>query len=145
MIFQKGNFDKLAESVLSQSKGIYWLVPVMSIPICMGLMLDYQIFILSRIAELRRAGFDHYSSVRLGVSSAGTVVSVAGVIMAVAFGSLLIAEELLLMCLGFILCFAVLLDTLLIRPVIVPAAVWLSGDINWWPSRMPEPHVVIPW
>ena len=146
LVFQKGKFDKLNENVLSTSHGLYWINPVMAVSILIGLALDYDIFISSRVIELRKMGFDNYSSIRLAVGSTGSVISIAGLIMAIAFSSLLfLSTTMILNQLGFLLCVTILLDTFLIRPVIVPCTIWLAGDIVWWPTKMPEPFIHLPW
>ena len=75
----------------------------------------------------------------MGVLSSGPIISWAGVIMAVAFGGYLVSEIPLLNQLGFFVVFAVLLDTFVIRPLLVPAMMHIMGEANFWPAPMPPP------
>jgi uncharacterized membrane protein YdfJ with MMPL/SSD domain len=67
----------------------------------------------------------------------GHIISAAGAIMAIAFLGLLFTGEAVLNQISFFLVFAVLLDTLLIRTMVVPACMSLLGNANWWPGRVP--------
>merc|ERR1711904_201155 len=73
-------------------QGIYWLIPPTVTPLLVGLTLDYDIFLLMRILEVRLNGQDMHTAVRLGTKATTGVISVAGVIMAVAFASLLFSH-----------------------------------------------------
>lgn len=59
--------------------------------------------------------------------------------MSVAFGGYLFSPIPLLNQLGFFVVFAVLLDTFVVRPLLVPAAMHCLGEVNFWPARMPPP------
>ena len=67
----------------------------------------------------------------------GGVITTAGVIMVLAFGSLLLSTQMLLVQAGFFLSFSVLLDTFVVRSLLVPAIMVLLGPYHWWPARMP--------
>ncbi len=60
--------------------------------------------------------------------------------MAISFSGLMLSAELVLNEFGFMLCLAVLIDTFVIRSLLVPALLALVGDRHWWPSNMPPPH-----
>lgn len=59
--------------------------------------------------------------------------------MAVAFGGLLASSEIILNQTAFLLVFAVLLDTFVVRTFCVPALLGMSDTYSWWPKRMPTP------
>lgn len=65
----------------------------------------------------------------------GPIISAAGLIMAVSFGGLLASSTTSLNQMGFILCVAVLLDTLVFHAFFVPATMMLIGDANWFPGN----------
>jgi RND superfamily putative drug exporter len=130
-VFQGGNFE-WASSNLKSIHSLYWLVPVMSFSILVGLGLDYDIFLVSRIYEYRLLGFTSDSAVVKGIYRTGSIITGAGVIMAIAFAGLMLSSVSVLNEFGFMLCFAVLFDTFIIRTLLVPALLGLMGDFNWW-------------
>lgn len=71
--------------------------------------------------------------------STGSTITFAGIIMAIAFGGLLFSSSMLLNQLALMLVTAVLLDTFIIRSLVVPSLVTLSGKYVWWPRKdLPE-------
>ena len=66
----------------------------------------------------------------------GGVITSAGLVLAATFGALVVLPLLILTQAAFIVAFGVLLDTLVVRSLVVPAAVHLLGDRVWWPSRL---------
>ncbi len=124
---------------LQRVTSIYWLVPIMAFTILIGLGLDYDIFLLSRISEYRDKGFTEKASIHKGLYKTGNVISFAGIIMAIAFSGLLLSKEMVLNQFGFMLCIAVLIDTFIIRTILVPAIMALAEKWNWWPKKVPEP------
>ncbi len=120
---------------------LYWIPPVLSFSICVGLGLDYDIFLLTRIAEYRRSGLDDQRAVLMGLARTGRIITAAGGIMAVAFFGLLFSRVALLNQMSFFLVAAVLVDTLLIRTMVVPTIMSLCGRWSWWPARMPAPSL----
>ncbi|GGL95656.1 MULTISPECIES: MMPL family transporter [Micromonospora] len=100
-----------------------------------ALGVDYNIFLVTRAREdARRTG------TRAGMLSAlrvtGGVITSAGVLLAAVFAVLGVLPLLTLTQIGIIVCIGVLLDTLLVRTVLVPALVFLLGDRFWWPGRI---------
>jgi len=83
--------------------------------------------------------------VLLGVSASGPTITVAGCIMMVAFSGLMMSDQLLLNELSFILLACVVIDTFVVRNIVVPLCMDVLGGLsNWWPRRMPEPCREIP-
>jgi uncharacterized membrane protein YdfJ with MMPL/SSD domain len=119
-----------------------WLVPVMAFSIIVGLALDYDIFLISRILEYRLEGYEHKTSIALGLESTGSIITAAGGIMAVSFGSLLFGSNPALCQWSFLLVTAVLLDTFVIRTVFVPILTGLAGSHCWWPRELPEERML---
>eukprot|EP00928_Gymnodinium_smaydae_P033681 TRINITY_DN24064_c0_g1_i1.p1 TRINITY_DN24064_c0_g1~~TRINITY_DN24064_c0_g1_i1.p1 ORF type:complete len:974 (-),score=36.68 TRINITY_DN24064_c0_g1_i1:397-3318(-) len=121
-----------------QLPGLFWIIPPMTVPVVTGLTLDYDLFILTRVLEYREAGFCTVDSFVRGLESTRNVISVAGVIMAVAFFALCISEMAALREMGIILVTATLCDTFLVRPLVVPACALALGNPEsiWWPRKM---------
>ncbi len=113
---------------------VAWL-PLFLFSVLFGLSMDYHVFILSRIREARDEGLSTADAVSRGIrSSAGTVTAAAAVMVAVfAIFATLPTVEIKQM--GFGLAVAVLLDATLIRAVLLPAAMKLIGDWNWYLPR----------
>lgn len=145
LVYQPGPaqtaFAQLTPTILASS-GIYWIIPVMSFSILVGLAMDYDIFLVSRMREFRQLGWSDRASICLAVDRTGGVITAAGLIMCVSFCGLLIPKTVVLNQYGFTLFIGVAFDTFLMRPVIVPAIVTILGSVtsrqlNWWPSVMP--------
>jgi RND superfamily putative drug exporter len=101
-----------------------------------ALGVDYNIFLVTRAREdAREAG------TRDGMLSAlrvtGGVITSAGVLLAAVFAVLGVLPLITLTQIGIIVCIGVLLDTLLVRTVLVPALAFMLGERFWWPAR---PH-----
>ncbi|MBO4141969.1 MMPL family transporter [Micromonospora tulbaghiae] len=100
-----------------------------------ALGVDYNIFLVTRAREdARRTG------TREGMLSAlrvtGGVITSAGILLAAVFAVLGVLPLITLTQIGIIVCIGVLLDTLLVRTVLVPALAFLLGDRFWWPGRI---------
>ena len=65
--------------------GICWLVPVITFPVLVGLGLDYDVFLLTRVYELRLGGSTTTKAITTGLVRSGNVITAAGLIMAIAF------------------------------------------------------------
>lgn len=116
----------------------YESVPIATC-IAVALGLDYDIFLISRIFEFRQQGMSDRESIVWGVSKTGSIISGAGVIMALAFSGLLFSPKLMHNQFALLLITSVLLDTFVVRTVLVPALMLSAGPWNWWPLKMPEP------
>ncbi|ELP93352.1 hypothetical protein EIN_057570, partial [Entamoeba invadens IP1] len=115
--------------------GLYWGVPLVCLPIICGLSLDYDIFLFSRIKEYRERKFSTTVATVFGVERTGYLITFCGIIMAIAFSGLFMSDILCLKLFGFILTLSVLVDTFIVRTLIVPSFVHLFGEANWWPIK----------
>ncbi|HVP76116.1 MAG TPA: MMPL family transporter [Gaiellaceae bacterium] len=114
-----------------------WL-PLFLFVVLFGLSMDYHVFILSRIKELRDGGLSTEEAVARGIRrTAGTVTSAAIIMVAVfaIFGTL---KLIMMKQLGVGLGVAVLIDATVIRGVLLPAAMKLLGEWNWYMPRWLE-------
>eukprot|EP00301_Raphidiophrys_heterophryoidea_P003279 c11488_g1_i4.p1 GENE.c11488_g1_i4~~c11488_g1_i4.p1 ORF type:complete len:892 (+),score=217.63 c11488_g1_i4:1-2676(+) len=139
-VFQRGALNFLGFDPLKGTGGISWLVPCATIFLLIGLAIDYDIFLFSRVYELRKSGLGTRDSIIQAVEITGPVISGAGLIMALAFAGMIVSSNEFLNEQGFIMILGVLIDTYIVRVVLVPSVLSLGGWINWWPVRMPEPR-----
>eukprot|EP01061_Rhynchopus_euleeides_P024512 TRINITY_DN3950_c0_g2_i1.p1 TRINITY_DN3950_c0_g2~~TRINITY_DN3950_c0_g2_i1.p1 ORF type:complete len:861 (+),score=271.67 TRINITY_DN3950_c0_g2_i1:208-2790(+) len=123
---------------LFENDGLAFTVPAVVLPVCIALGLDYDIFLLTRVEELRMQGYSDVEAVILGVARTGPTISGAAVIMVIAFSGLLFAPEMTLKQFGLILSVSVLLDAFVIRTILVPALMVSAAQRNWWPRNMPD-------
>jgi RND superfamily putative drug exporter len=120
---------------------VSWL-PLFLFVVLFGLSMDYHVFILSRVKELHDAGASTEDAIRLAITrTAGTVTS-AAIIMVAVFGLFASLSLIMMQQLGFGLAVAVLLDATVVRAVLVPSAMKLLGEWNWYLPRRLErlPH-----
>ena len=108
-----------------------------------ALGIDYNIFLMTRARE-ESARHGTKDGVLRALAVTGGVITSAGLVLAATFGALSVLPLLFLAQLAFLVGFGVLLDTFVVRSLLVPAAVYLIGDKVWWPStlakRAPEPE-----
>src|SRR3712207_6911076 len=97
--------------------------------------LPIYIFLMTRAREesVRHGARD---GVLRALAVTGGVITSAGMVLAATFGALSVLPLLFLVQLSFLVGFGVLLDTFVVRSLIVPAAVAVVGDRVWWPSRL---------
>jgi len=121
--------------------GLDWTVPVFSLTFLIGLALDYDFFLFERVFEFRLQGFGDRESIQLGLSATGGTISAAGLILGLTFLALILTSELPMMNQqGFVFVFSIVVDTFLVRTLVVPAMLSMSPWLNYWPRRMPEPQ-----
>jgi len=116
---------------IKEQPGINWIVPLMAVFMVVGLALDYDIFLFTRIREFRRHGWSDRASIVKGVARTGRVITFAGIIMTIAFCGLILSSVLLLDQFAFLLSISVLLDTFVIRTSLNPAILYLCGKSNF--------------
>lgn len=122
----------LAATHLIFGDEVTWLIPLILLVICLGLGMDYDILLTTRIKENVRAnGMSNDEAIHHAVVHSGSVITICGLIMGGAFGTLMLSSMGMLQQFGFALCFAILVDALIVRTYIVPAVMHLLGDWNW--------------
>eukprot|EP00656_Telonema_subtile_P001735 TRINITY_DN10752_c0_g1_i1.p1 TRINITY_DN10752_c0_g1~~TRINITY_DN10752_c0_g1_i1.p1 ORF type:complete len:166 (+),score=41.86 TRINITY_DN10752_c0_g1_i1:61-558(+) len=103
-----------------------------------GLALDYDLFLFSRVHELRKQQvLQTREAVNQAMGVTGPVISGAGICMASVLGSMVDSESVLLNQIVFILVVGVLVDVYVVRMVLVPCVLSTCGWLNWWPTSMP--------
>lgn len=99
-----------------------------------ALGVDYNIFLTTRAREEAREHGTRAGMIR-ALAATGGVITSAGILLAAVFAVLGVLPLITLTQIGVIVCIGVLLDTLLVRTVIVPALAFLTGERFWWPGR----------
>ena len=135
LVFQEGYGARLL-GLDGPTGGVFPIVPVLVFCIVFGLSMDYEVILVARVAEARRAGFGETAAIAEGFVRTGPVITSAAAIMVVVFAAFTLGGFLLMKMLGFALAVAVLLDATLVRFVIGPALLRLAGEWNWWPRRL---------
>jgi putative drug exporter of the RND superfamily len=110
-------------------------VPLFLFVFLFGMSMDYHVFILSRIRELRSRGAGTKEAVIGGIASSAGVVTSAAVIMVAVFSILATLSIVALKMLGVGLAAAVLIDATVVRGILVPAALAMLGERTWYLPR----------
>jgi uncharacterized membrane protein YdfJ with MMPL/SSD domain len=130
LVFQNGNGEDLLG--FTSNGGVTNWLPLFLFVVLFGLSMDYHVFILSRVRELYDRGMGTDEAVQRGIATtAGTVTSAAAVMVGV-FLVFVTLQFLDFKELGLGLAVAVLIDATIIRGVMLPAAMKLLGDWNWY-------------
>jgi RND superfamily putative drug exporter len=132
-IFQDGHLQGLL-GYRSNGGVVSWL-PLFLFTVLFGLSMDYHVFILSRVKELVDQGVPTSEAVTRGIRTTASTVTSAALVMVAVFAIFASLRELDIKQLGVGLAVAVLLDATLIRGVLLPAAMKLLGDWNWYLPR----------
>jgi len=134
IVFQHGLGARLV-GLPSPMHGGFPILPIVVFCIVFGLSMDYEVFIVARIADGRRAGLADGAALVEGLASTGRVITFAASIMVMIFGAFVFGDFVLIKILGFALGVAVFLDATVIRMAVGPALIRLAGRWNWWPGR----------
>ncbi|MDQ3548866.1 MAG: MMPL family transporter, partial [Chloroflexota bacterium] len=142
LVFQFGFGDSLIG--LDSIGAILSYTPVLLFSIVFGLSIDYEVFLHTRVREYYVQGKSNEESVALGLEKTAGIITAAGLIMIAVFGSFALTGVLVIKEIGFGLAVAVLIDTTIVRLVLVPATMKLMGDRNWWMPKVLDrfvPHI----
>ncbi len=113
--------------------GIDASLPTFAFIFLVALGIDYTIFLMARVREEARQHGTREGMLR-ALSATGPVITSAGIILAGTFSVLMTLPVTYTFDLGFMVALGILLDTFIVRTIMVPAAVELIGDKIWWPS-----------
>jgi len=108
-------------------------IPLYGFVFLVALGVDYNIFLMTRVREESLKLGTHAGILR-GLSVTGSVITSAGVVLASTFAALSVIPILFLLEIAFIVAFGVLLDTLIVRTLLVPALSYDLGKYIWWPN-----------
>jgi RND superfamily putative drug exporter len=120
-------------------------VPLFLFAVLFGLSMDYQVFLLSRIRERYSATRDNAGSIHWGVGSTGRIITGAALIIVAVFWGFAMGDLVMFQQMGFGVAAALLIDATVVRSVLVPAAMTLLGERNWYLPAWLDwlPHVEV--
>ncbi len=143
LVFQEGVGNELFG--FPQVDTIEAWVPLFLFAVLFGLSMDYHVFLLSRIRERFRLTGDNTDAVAHGVASTGRIITGAALIIIAVFSGFARGDLVMFQQMGFGVAVALLLDATLVRLVLVPAAMELLGERNWylpsWLRWLPDVRV----
>ncbi|MCX5309167.1 MULTISPECIES: MMPL family transporter [Streptomyces] len=117
-------------------------VPLYGFVFLVALGVDYNIFLMSRVREESLIAGTREGVLR-GLVTTGGVITSAGVVLAATFAALMVIPLAFLVQIAFIVAFGVLLDTLVVRSLLVPALIIDIGPRAWWPSSLARPATAV--
>jgi putative drug exporter of the RND superfamily len=112
--------------------GMNYFIPLLVFVLLVALGSDYNIFLMSRVRE-EGATRDLRAGIRVASARTGTVITSAGLILAGTFGALVTSPLQLLFQVGLAVALGVLIDTFVVRSLLVPAITAFIGERAWWP------------
>ena len=130
LVFQKGVGNEIFG--FPEVDAIEAWLPLFLFSVLFGLSMDYHVFLLSRIRERFTKTGDSSEAVSFGVRTTARLITGAALIIVVVFAGFATGELVMFQQMGFGVAVALLLDATLIRSVLVPAAMELLGDRNWY-------------
>ena len=133
LVFQKGFLREVLG--FQRIDVVETWIPLFLFAVLFGLSMDYQVFLLARIREHYDQGADNTSSVAFGLRNTAGIITGAAAIMMAVFAGFAAGDLVMFQQLGFGLAVAIFLDATVIRVVLVPAAMKLLGDYNWYLPR----------
>ncbi|CAM5481340.1 MMPL family transporter [Streptomyces avidinii] len=129
-VFQEGHLSGFLS--FTATGDIETTLPVLMFCIAFGLSMDYGVFLISRIKEEYDRTGDHESAVRTGLARTGGLITAAAVILAVVMVAIGTSRVTNTKMLGLGIALAVLMDAMVVRSLLVPAVMKLTGRATWW-------------
>lgn len=129
-VFQWGWLDAIIAA--PQGNPLMSLVPLLVVGILFGLSMDYQVFLVSRIHEAHAKGLSPKEAILDGFGRSAFVVTAAALIMFAVFGGFALSGSSIVASIALALAVGVLTDAFLVRMVIMPAFLALTGKAAWW-------------
>ncbi|MEU6280023.1 MMPL family transporter [Streptomyces sp. NPDC047028] len=129
-VFQDGHFSSALG--FTSPGSIETTLPVLMFCVAFGLSMDYGVFLLSRIKEEYDRTGDHTEAVRHGLQRTGGLITAAAVILAVVMVAIGTSRVTNTKMLGLGIALAVLMDAMVVRSLLVPAIMRLTGRATWW-------------
>jgi uncharacterized membrane protein YdfJ with MMPL/SSD domain len=143
LVFQEGFGNELFG--FQQVDFIEAWVPLFLFAVLFGLSMDYHVFLLSRIRERYLQTGDSDAAVAHGIGSTGRLITGAALIIIAVFGGFAVGDLVMFQQMGFGVAVSLLIDATIIRSVLLPAAMKLLGQWNWylpkWLGWLPDFHV----
>jgi RND superfamily putative drug exporter len=115
--------------------GVNTIIPIVVFVLLVALGADYNIFLMSRVRE-EAEGRGTRPGIRIASAYTGGIITSCGIILAGTFAAMMVAPIQTLFQIGFAVAAGVLVDTFVIRAVLVPAIAASLGERNWWPGKI---------
>ncbi len=132
VIFQEGfGADLLGFTAMPLNVSMVVLLLV----IAFGLSMDYEVFVLGRITEMRRRGLGNVEAVVQGLAHTGRIVTTAAALIATSFFAFMVSDISFMKFFGLGVGLAILVDAVLIRGILLPAAMRMLGEVAWWAPK----------
>ena len=129
-VFQQGHFSGLLNF---EAMGVIEAtLPILLFAIIFGLSMDYEIFLLSRVAEAYDRTGDNEAAVAEGLQKSGMIITGAAGILIVVAASFVLADVVVVKAIGLGLAIAVFVDVTLVRALVAPAIMRIAGPWNWY-------------
>jgi RND superfamily putative drug exporter len=112
--------------------GLLFITPMILLVLLLGIGMDYNIFILTRIREESAKGQKLNEAIVHAIEQTGGIITAAAIILAGSLGALMLSSNLLLKEMGFAFAFSILIDALVVRTYMVPAVMSALGKWNWY-------------
>ncbi len=112
--------------------GLLFITPLILFVLLLGLGMDYNIFILTRIREESAKGQHLNDAIINAIQQTGGIITAAAIILAGSLGTLLLSSNMMLKEMGFAFAFSILIDALVVRTYLVPAVMSTFGKWNWY-------------
>ena len=116
-------------------EGVNYIIPIIVFVLLVALGADYNIFLMSRVRE-EAEGKGTREGIRIASAYTGSIITSCGIILAGTFAAMMVAPIQTLFQIGFAVAVGVLVDTFVIRAVLVPAIAAMLGERNWWPGKI---------
>jgi RND superfamily putative drug exporter len=131
---------------ISRTGPVEVFIPVIMFSVLFGLSMDYEVFLVSRMQEEWVVSHDNRLAVTKGQTETGRVITAAALIMILVFLSFLLGGNIIIQQFGIGLAGAIIIDAFIVRTILVPSLMHMSGNANWWiPTWLDRvlPHVNI--
>ena len=132
-VFQQGNFERLLGFTSEGTTEA--TVPILVFSVVFGLSMDYEVFLLSRVKEEYERTGDNTRAVAVGMERSGRIITSAAAILIVVSAGFATGDILIIKALGLGTAIAVLVDSTIVRALLVPALMRVMSHLNWWAPR----------
>ena len=129
-VFQQGNFERLLGFTADGTTEA--TVPILVFSVVFGLSMDYEVFLLSRVKEEYERTGDNTRAVAVGMERSGRIITSAAAILIVVSAGFATGDILIIKALGLGTAIAVLVDSTIVRALLVPALMRVMSHLNWW-------------
>jgi RND superfamily putative drug exporter len=132
-IFQDGHLSGLLN--FTSTGALEATQPILVLAIVFGLSMDYEVFLLSRVREQYDLTGDNRTAVATGLQRTGGIITSAALLIIVVIAAFSASSITFIKLIGVAMGTSIVIDALLVRMIVVPAAMRLLGDANWWAPR----------